>query len=663
MQIWSSEIKELETLFPSIKNRFPELDKELEQLIETKDANVIMLYSRRCLEVIITDLCEHELKRPRKTEPLKGIIDKLNREEKVPSHIITSMEGLNSLSTYGTHPKDFDPEQVKPVLSNLAIIIKWYIKYKDTQIISKVKPEEAKYASKEPVDTREGIRKPKKRLIFLISGLILAVAIVVATLFILNIIGDRTQTEDLTKLEKSIAVLPFENLSSDEEQAWFSDGITDVIINQLSKISDLRVLGRTSTLKYKEIEEKKSISEIGDELGVNFIIEGTVQRQENKMRISVQLIRALNEGHIWSDIYDREWKDIFDIQSDIAQRIAGELKTALTPEVKEQIEKSQTNNPEAYNLYLQGRFHWYKRTEEGLNKSVEYFEKALTADPNYALAYAGLADAYFIQTWWRWRPWIEGNARAKEYAIRALDIDNNLAEAHTVLGGILYWNDWNFEEAQKELLLAIELNPNYATAHQYYSELLDILRLNDEARLHINNALELDPFFFMYHSLSSMYYYNEGKLKESLEESYVVQELNPYYPSDYWRRFYIYIRQHEDLKTIEALQKIMLLDTSTAKYATDVREIYNKSGINDLLNFLIELQLTNSAPSYYTLAGFYALRDKKEDALDCLDKALEENDPDILRIYSNPNFDNLRSEPRFIALIEKMGLSEYANRE
>jgi len=633
----------------------------MEQLIRTEDANVVMLYSRRCLEVIITDLCECELKRPRKTEPLKGIIDKLSHEEKIPSHIVASMQSLNSLSTFGTHPKEFDPEQVRPVLNNLTTIIKWYLKYKDSQAISKPVTVETKDETKSSDDSSKQIQKSKKRLILLLSGLALVVAIVVAAFFIFNIIGKKEQAEDLTKLEKSIAVLPFENLSSDEEQAWFSDGITDVIISQLSKISDLRVLGRTSTLKYKEIEEKKSISEIGDELGVNFIIEGTVQRQENKMRISVQLIRTLNEGHIWSDIYDREWKDIFDIQSDIAQRIAGELKTALTPEVKEQIEKSQTNNPEAYNLYLQGRFHWYKRTEEGLNKSVEYFEKALSADPDYALAYAGLADAYFIQTWWRWRPWIEGNARAKEYAVRALDIDKNLAEAHTVLGGVLYWNDWNFEEARKELLLAIDLNPNYATAHQYYSELLDILRLNDEARLHINNALELDPFFFMYHSLSSMYFYNEGKLKESLEESYVVQELNPYYPSDYWRRFYIYIRQGEDLKALDAFQKIMLLDTSTTKYANNVKEIYNKSGINGLLNFLIELQLTNSTPSYYTLAAYYALLNKKEDALGCLDTALEENDPNILRIYSNPNFDNLRSEPRFIALIEKMGLSDYGN--
>jgi TolB-like protein/Tfp pilus assembly protein PilF len=659
MPIWSIEIKEFERLYESLKGRYPELEKETEQLIRTEDANVVMLYSRRCLEVIITDLCECELKRPRKTEPLKGIIDKLSHEEKIPSHIVASMQSLNSLSTFGTHPKEFDPEQVRPVLNNLTTIIKWYLKYKDSQAISKPLTEEAKDEMKGKDEPSKQIQKSKKRLIILLSGLTLVIVIVVVALFVFNIIGERERAEDLTKLEKSIAVLPFENLSNDEEQAWFSDGITDVIISQLSKISDLRVLGRTSTLKYKEIEEKKSISEIGDELGVNFIIEGTVQRQENKMRISVQLIRTLNEGHIWSDIYDREWKDIFDIQSDIAQRIAGELKTALTPEVKEQIEKSQTKNPEAYNLYLQGRFFWSKRTEEGLKKSVEYFEKALAADPDYALAYAGLADAYFIQAWWGWVPWVEGNAQAKEFALRALDIDKNLAEAHTVLGALLHWNEWDFEEARKELLLAIELNPNYTIARQYYSELLDILRQNDEARLQINYALKLDPFYPMLHSLSSMYYYNEGKLKESLDEYLVMVELAPHLAIDNWRPFYIYMKQGEDIKAVEEFQKIILLDTLTAKYADNVKEVYNKSGINGLLNFLIDLQPESSIPSHYILAQLYALLGKKEEALDCLEKTLEEYEPHTLRINSNPDFDYLRSEPRFVALIKKMGLSDY----
>jgi len=189
MTIWSSEIKELELLYSSIKGRIPELEKELEQLIETKDANVALLYARRCLEIIVTDLCERELNRPRKTEPLKGIIDKLHKEEKVPSNIITSMDHLNSLSTFGTHPKEFDPEQVKPVLNNLAIIIKWYLKYKDSQIISEEKQEGVNSGSEMKTDARENIQKPKKKLVLLLSGLLLAVAIIVAALFVFNKIG------------------------------------------------------------------------------------------------------------------------------------------------------------------------------------------------------------------------------------------------------------------------------------------------------------------------------------------------------------------------------------------------------------------------------------------------------------------------------------------
>jgi TolB-like protein len=506
-------------------------------------------------------------------------------------------------------------------------------------------PEEV---SKQVFETKSSPKKNLKTKI--IAGSLILLAVIVLGYFIVPKLFKPS-----VKLEKSIAVLPFKNLSSDEEQLWFSDGITDVIISQLSKISDLRVLGRTSTLKYRD--EQKTISEIGAELGVNFIIEGTVQRQENKIRISVQLIRVLNENHIWSDIYDREWKDIFEIQSDIAQRIAGELKTVLTPKEKELIEKPQTQNPEAYNLYLQGRFFWNKRSEDGFKKSVEYFEKSIAEDPDYALAYSGLADAYFKQAWWGWSPRLEGYARAKELVLRALDIDRNLAEAHSTLGDILCWSEWKWEEARKELIYAIELNQNYAIAHSNYSELLDILGQDEEARLQINLALGLDPLFPMLHATSAVFYYHEGKFKESMNECLKIQELDPDYISAYWICFYVYVRMGNDLKAVEELQKIMQKDTLNIRNVTIVKEVYSKSGINGLLNWLNELQFNYLPP--FTLARNYAMLDKKEEALDLLEKALKGNFPYIPRINNDPDFNNLRSDPRFQEIIDKMGLSEY----
>src|SRR4030043_562464 len=349
MQIWSSEIKELESLYTSLKGRFPELEKELERLVKADDENMVLLYSRRCLEVIISDLCECELKRPRKTEPLKGILDKLHHEEKVPADIITSMHGLNDLSTYGAHPKEFDPEQVKPVLNNLAIIIKWYIKYKDTQIISQEKPEEAKYESKGPVDTREGISKPKRKLIILLSGLFLIVAVVVVALFVFNIIGGGKQTKDL---EKSIAVLPFKLLSDEPDNQYLADGMMDAILLHLSKIEDLRVMSRTSGEQYRGTT--KTTRTIGKELDVEYLLEGSFQKFGDDVKLIVQLINAREESHEWANEYNSKWNDIFFLKSEIAQKIAKEMSIVISPEEKEYINKDPTTDLRAYDFYLRG---------------------------------------------------------------------------------------------------------------------------------------------------------------------------------------------------------------------------------------------------------------------------------------------------------------------
>jgi TolB-like protein len=646
MAIWTSEIKELEKLYESLKGQLPDLEKELERLIKADDENMILLYSRRCLEVIITDLCECELKRPRKTEPLKGIIDKLHKEEKVPSHIIASMHGLNELSTYGTHHKDFDPEQVKPVLVNLDIIIKWYLKYKEPSTDVKAKPaEETRQEIKSTENIKKDITISRKRLAGILGGSIGIIASVFAVLYFSNIVGSGKQTKEI---EKSIAVLPFRNLSNDSTQLYFSDGIVEAILNYLSKVGELKVISSTSTKRYRDTE--LSIKEIARELGVASILEGSVQKIGNNVRITAQLIEAKTDVHLWSEIYDKDLSDIFSIQSEVAQNVAKELKATLTSIEKEQINKYQTQNTEAYNLYLQGRFYWNKRTKEGQTKSIEYFEKSVIEDPHYALAYAGLADAYYILAWYGWLPKSEGYGKAKEFALRALEIDKNLAEAHTTLGALFCWNEWNWEESKKELVLALELNTNYANAHQCYSEYLDIIGQKEKARVQTNIALELDPFSQAMNIESALYYYNEDKLDESLEVCNRLKELYPDYVSVDWRYFYIYLRKGEELKAVETLQKIYSSDKMT------INEIYLKSGIDGILNWVIDLQLKN--PQSFDLAKWYAILGKKDKALGWLEKALEERLSEIPRLNSDLDFEHLRSEPRFKAIIMKLGLSD-----
>jgi TolB-like protein len=500
-----------------------------------------------------------------------------------------------------------------------------------------------------PVPIRQKSYKTK----IIISSLIILALIVLGYFFIPK------HSNSSIPVEKSIAVLPFTNLSNDPEQEYFSDGIVEAILDHLFKIGELKVTSGTSTKKYRKTE--LSVKEIGRELGVSSILEGSVQKIGNNVRITAQLIDARTDVHLWSETYDRNISDIFSIQSEVAQTVARELKATLTLKEKGQIEKNQTNNVGAYNLYLQGRFFWDTRTKDGLNRSIVYFEKAIATDPDYALAYAGLADSYFIQAYWGWIPWNEGVAKSQKAVLRALDIDKNLAEAHTVLGALLNYKELKWEDARKELKRAIELNPNFVTAHHYYSELLDILRQNNEARKQINIALQLDPFLPVLHAVSSSIFYSEGKVKEVLNECTVLQELDPEYGnrSLYWKEFKIYCKQKEDVKALIALQKYLYMDTLKVTDSNIVKDVYNRSGINGLWNWLIELELKKSNPEPFDLAIDYAIIGKKEEALDWLEKANKNPPPGFANINNMRDLDNLRSEPRFQAIIKKMGLSEY----
>jgi TolB-like protein len=462
MTIWFAEIKELETLYKSLQGHLPDLEKELEKLTKADDENMVLLYARRSLEVIITDLCECELKRPRKTEPLKGIIDKLNKEQKVPSHIFISMDHLNTISAYGAHPKDFDPRQIKPVLNNLTIIIEWYQQYKDNQTISQAKPEESTYEGKLPADSPEVSHKPQKGLIFLISGLLLVVVIIVLSLFVFDIFGGKKQTKEI---EKSIAVLPFKLLSDEPDKQYLADGMMDAILLHLSKIEDLRVMSRTSVEQYRETG--KTMTEIGRELGVSYLMEGSFQKYGDNVRLIVQLIKTGREGHLWANEYDRNWNDIFSVQSEVAQTIARELDAVITPEEKQTIEKIPTTNLTAYDFYQQGReelvnYRWGNGNKVSLIKAENLYQKALEYDSTFAGAYSGLAMVYRTKYYSN-----KDSYYAEIYldsvmilANRALTHDDHLAEAYYARG-LYYCENAKFDQAIEEFDKATKYNPNY----------------------------------------------------------------------------------------------------------------------------------------------------------------------------------------------------------
>jgi TolB-like protein len=487
MQIWSAEIKELESLYTSIKGKFPELEKDLEHLIITDDENVALLYSRRCLEIIVTDLCESELKRPRKTEPLKGIIDKLHREEKVPSHIITSMDHLNSLSTYGTHPKEFDPEQVKPVIFNLTTIIKWYLKYKDTQTISKAKQEEVKYESKVPDAVPNEIQKSKKRLILLFSGLLVAVVIVVVALFLFNIIGGKKQNKEL---EKSIAVLPFINLSNDPEQEYFSDGMVDEILDHLFKVGELKVISRTSTMRYKNT--KLSLKEIAHELGVSAILEGSVRKIGNNVRITAQLIDVKTDTHLWSETYERDLSDVFSIQSEVAQNVARELKTTLTSKETGLIQNApSTTNQLAYDFYLKGNDYW-SRSETFL--ALDMYSKAIQEDSLFTAAYAQRAKTH-IYIFWEKYPGFQGHdLSGREDIKKGLQINPGSPEMRFAEAVAYYQLDRNYDKSLKILTELKVIEPNMAELYAYSSFVLRRQGKIEESINELKRAIQLDPF-------------------------------------------------------------------------------------------------------------------------------------------------------------------------
>ncbi len=452
--------------------------------------------------------------------------------------------------------------------------------------------------------------------------------------------------------DKSIAILPFKNLSSNMDNQYFADGVMLVILNHLSSIKELKVIPSTSMEQYRKTT--KAMPEIAKELGVSYILEGSVQKDNEEIRIITQLIDAKNNKQILSIDIKKEYKDIFELQSTIANQIIKELNTELSDAERNKIEKKPTNNLEAYNLYLKG-LHFINI---GLaNKSIPYFEQAIEKDPEFAFAYSYLAVAYSVLAY---RGILSPNKtikKVKELTQNAIVLDPSVGQPHLSLAAVLFRYDYNWKAAEKEFLTALKLDPKNAFTHILYSKFLNYTGHIKQSREQINKGQLLNPAYFGSYFVSAEYYYYDGDYKKALSEIKKGQELTIKFSGDGWLNFEIYIAQQQYDKAIIALRKIYNENESDE---IDIK--YKKFGIKGVYNWLIKIDSTSeNYNTPYFLARKYAFIGEHEKALEQLEKSFEMRVSRLPRILRDPNFKNLRSEPRFKQIVRKMGFDDYIN--
>jgi len=460
----------------------------------------------------------------------------------------------------------------------------------------------------------------------------------------------------------SIAVLPLENLSRDPEQEYFADGMTEALITELSKISALKVISRTSAMQYKGV--KKPMPQIARELGVNGLIEGSVVREGDQVRITVQLIHGPTDKHLWAESYQRELRGILALQSEVARVIAREIQVELTPQEGARLARSRRVDPRAYEAYLRGLYLWNTRTPEGLNKSLEYFRQALEIDPSYALAYVGLADAYFILGD---NGFVSPEASfppARAAARKALELNEDLGEAYATLAGVTHQYDWDFAEAEKQYQKAVELSPNYASAHHWYGIYLAAMGRREEGLAEVKRARELDPLSIRINANVGRLLAFTGRYDQAIEQLRETAVTDPTPASRTELMFVcIYAGRNEEASSVH--QEMMQARGATPEAIAAARRAYEAEGINSVLRANLEgLKRwfeSGARVRPVRLARHYALLNEKEEALKWLETAYEQRDADLVKAESpnlDPAFNSLRSDPRFQDLLRRMNFPE-----
>jgi TolB-like protein/Tfp pilus assembly protein PilF len=469
--------------------------------------------------------------------------------------------------------------------------------------------------------------------------------------------GTKTATAVSNELSaKSIAVLPFDNLSRDPDNAFFAEGVQDEILTRLAKVADLKVIARTSTQKFKSAPD--DLRNVANQLGVTNILEGSVQKVNDQVRVNVQLINALTNAHLWAEIYDRKLTDIFAVESDIAKTIADQLQAKLTGSEKQMMAAQPTSDTTAYELYHKGRSLWGKRTGDNIPKAIAFYEQAIARDPNYALAYAGLSSACILAPFYTGADRHESNAKAKEAALKALRLDPDLAEAHLALGKVLFFGEIDLPGAMREYKRAIELKPNDADAHHWYgNDALAAVGQFDEAIVEGKRSVELDPLSLVINADLGVTFFYARRYDESAKQLRKTAELDPtsFYPH---YNLGIALQAAGDLPgAIAEYKKAKQLGDNTyvsTLYAQAEALAGDKDAAQRMLSDLDKMSQQREVVGYFRALLYLSLNNNDE-ALRWLEQGYAERDgSNISTIKVDPLLDSLHGDPRFEALVQKV---------
>jgi TolB-like protein/DNA-binding winged helix-turn-helix (wHTH) protein/Flp pilus assembly protein TadD len=455
---------------------------------------------------------------------------------------------------------------------------------------------------------------------------------------------------------QSIAVLPLENLSREPEQEYFADGITEELITSLSKIAALHVTSRTSVMRYKRTN--KPLPQIARELNVDGIVEGTVQRSGDRVRITAQLIYAPADQHLWAQSYDRELKDVLALQDEVARAIAVEIKTTLTPQEQKTLASARSVNPLAYEAYLKGRYYWNKRTAEGISKAADYFQQAINQEPDYGMAYSGLADCNSGLAWHGFAAPKEVLPRAKIAALKAIEIDPSSGEAHASLALVLS-HQRNWATAENEFKRALQLNPGYANAHHWYGDYLSAVGRHEEALAEAKRAFELDPLSPMINTWLGYRYYDSRRYDEAIEQGRKILEFDPSFAAAHLLLGHAYLQKGLHAQAISELQNATTLSGDSPIYLAQVGVAFAAAGRNAEALAVINRLKKAAKQSYvssYGLAQIYAALGDRKNALSSLQSAYDEGAVWMQYLKVDPTLDSLNSQPQFHDLVRQMGL-------